>query len=265
MHPLGEHACKQLGYKTASIISLDFAFGWETAGGFARTYEQAGCRVVQEIYVPLDTEDYAPFVQQIRRDSDVVVHVNSGPAGNLFWQTYRDFGFRQPVIGHGAITDEFLLDNREDWHVGARTVFYWSRALDSSENQAFVRAYEEKARKLASQGAEAGYAAAQVLEAALRSAGDRAKDRAALAQAIKQARVTAPRGEISFDGYNQAVMDFYLREVRNVEDDPFGNERVNKANVVVHTFPDVSQFWTVEPDAYLQLPAYEKLKGTWAR
>jgi len=60
-------------------------------------------------------------------------------------------------------------------------------------------------------------------------------------------------------------MDFYLREVRNVEDDPFGNDRVNKANVVVHTFPDVSQFWTVEPDAYLQLPAYEKLKGTWAR
>jgi branched-chain amino acid transport system substrate-binding protein len=263
MHPLGEYVCNELGLETATVVSLDFAFGWETAGGFSRTYEEAGCDVTQEIYVPLETEDYAPFVQQISRNTDVVMHVNSGPAGNLFWQTYRDFGFDQPVVGHGAITDEFLLDTEEDWHVKAQTIFYWSRALDSPGNVEFVEAYEERTGRLVSQGAEAGYAAAQVLEAALEAAGDDATDPAALQEALKGVTVEAPRGELRFDDFNQAVMDFYIREVQEVEEDPLGNAEVNKANVVIETIPDVSQFWTFDPDEYLELPTYDGLKGTW--
>lgn len=264
MHPLGEYTCSELGYRTASIVSLDFAFGWETAGGFARTYEDAGCTVEQEIYVPLETEDYAPFVQQISRDTDVVVHINSGPAGNLFWQTYRDFGYEQPVVGHGAITDEFLLESVEDWQVGAETVFYWSRALDTPENEEFVRAYEERTGKLVSQGAEAGYAAAQTLEAALEAAGDQSNDPQALIEALGDVEVQAPRGQIRFDDHNQAVMDFYLRETQEVDEDPLGNPNITKSNVVVHTFPEVGQFWTFDPEEYLKLPPYAQLKGSWA-
>lgn len=265
MHPLGEYTCEELGYQTASVIVLDFAFGWETAGGFSRTYEEAGCEVTQEIYVPLGTEDYAPFVQQIDRSSDVVMHVNSGPSGNLFWQTYRDFGYEQPVVGHGAITDEFLLATPEDWHLDAQTIFYWSRALDTPENREFVQAFEEAQGKLASQGAEAGYAAAQVLEAAIEAAGDDADDPEALIDALNEVQVTAPRGQLTFDDYGQAVMDFYIRQVEPVEEDPFGNEEVTKANIVVETMPEVSQFWTYGPEEFLSFPPYEELKGTWAQ
>lgn len=264
MHPLGEYACNELGYQTASVISLDFAFGWETAGGFARTYEEAGCEVLNEIYVPLGTEDYAPFVQQIDRSADVVMHVNSGSSGNLFWQTYRDFGFEQPVIGHGAITDEFLLAGEEDWHVGAQTIFYWSRALDTPDNTAFVQAAEEETGQLVSQGTEAGYAAAKVLEAALEEAGENGDDPEALIEAMAGVQVSLPRGELTFDEYGQAVMDFYIRETQAVEEDPFGNDAVNKANVVIDTIPHVSQFWNYEPEEFLELPSYESLKGTWA-
>lgn len=264
MHPLGEYVCNELGYETASLVSLDFAFGWETVGGFARTYEEAGCEVLQEIYVPLGTEDYAPFVQQIDRDAQTVMHVNSGPTGNLFWQTYSDFGYDQPVVGHGAMTDEFLLDIADDWQVGAKTVFYWSRALDTPANEAFVRAFEEANNQLASQGAEAGYAAAMVLEAALEIAGDDGDDAAALNDAIGQVTVDAPRGTISFDDYGQAVMDFYIREVVTVDEDPFGNDRVNKANVVIDTLPEVSQFWTFDPEEFIADTPYADLKGTWA-
>lgn len=264
MHPLGEYACNELGYETASIVSLDFAFGWESAGGFARIYEEAGCEVNQEIYVPLGTEDYAPFVQQIDRGSDVVMAVNSGPSGNLFWQTYRDFGYELPVIGHGAITDEFLLAVEDDWHVGAQTIFYWSRALDTPENTEFVQAYEDRTGQLVSQGAEAGYAAAKVLEAALEEAGENGDDPEQLLEALGNVQVDVPRGELSFDSYGQAVMDFYIREVQQLDSDPLGNEAVNKANVVIETIPDVSQFWEWSPEEYLEMPSYESLKGTWA-
>lgn len=260
MHPLGQYACEDLGYATATIVSLDFAFGWETAGGFARTYEEAGCDVVQEIYVPLGTEDYAPFIQQISRDSDVVMHVNSGPASNLFWQAYRDFGYEQPVIGHGAITDEALLAAEDNNALGALTVMYYSRAAESDLNQSFVAAFEERYDTLVSQGAEAGYAAAMVLEAALEIAGADATDPAALNAALGEVDVEAPRGPLQFDEFGQAVMNFYIRETVEAADDP----SVNKKNEIIHTFPDVSQFWTYSPEEYLEFTPYADLTGTWS-
>src|SRR5690606_27473552 len=70
--PLGEYACSVLGYDTAAVVALDYAFGWESSGGFARTYEDAGCSVVQELYSPLATEDWVPIVQQLDSSADVV-------------------------------------------------------------------------------------------------------------------------------------------------------------------------------------------------
>ena len=260
MHALGEYACSVLGYKTATVVSLDFSFGWETAGGFSRVYEAEGCDVVQEIYVPLGTEDYAPFIQQISRDTDVVMHVNSGPASNLFWQTYRDFGYEQPVVGHGAIVDEALLATDDSSAIGAQTVLYWSRATDSDLGQAFVETYEAKHGKLASQGAEAGYSAAMVLESALQIAGSQAADPEVLNAAFAEVEVTTPRGPIRFDEYGQAVMNFYIRETQAVDDDP----SVNKQNTIIHTYPEVSQFWTTSHTDYLTYDLYTELKGSWA-
>src|SRR5262245_47820992 len=34
MHPFGEYAAKVLGYRKVVIVALDYAFGWEIAGGF---------------------------------------------------------------------------------------------------------------------------------------------------------------------------------------------------------------------------------------
>jgi hypothetical protein len=34
---------------------------------------------------------------------------------------------------------------------------------------------------------------------------------------------------------------------------------------VIETYPKVSQFWRYDPQKYLQLPAYAKLKGTWVK
>ena len=72
MHPFGEYAAKTLGYKKIAIVSLDYAFGWETAGGFHKTFEDNGGQIIQRIWVPLNVQDYAPYLAQIRRDADAV-------------------------------------------------------------------------------------------------------------------------------------------------------------------------------------------------
>src|SRR5213083_3267438 len=59
MHPFGEYAAKVLGYKKVVTIGLDYAFGWETVGGFHKSFEDNGGLVVQKLWVPLNVQDYS--------------------------------------------------------------------------------------------------------------------------------------------------------------------------------------------------------------
>jgi len=72
MHPFGEYAAKVLGYKKVVTISLDYAFGWETTGGFHKAFEDNGGRIIQKIWVPLNIQDYAPYLATVRKDADAV-------------------------------------------------------------------------------------------------------------------------------------------------------------------------------------------------
>ena len=54
MHPFGEYAAKTLGYKKVVTVGLDYAFGWETVGGFHKSFEDNGGQVVQKLWVPLN-------------------------------------------------------------------------------------------------------------------------------------------------------------------------------------------------------------------
>ena len=44
-HAFGEYAYRTLGYRTVATIALDYAFGWESVGGFQRTFEAETAQV----------------------------------------------------------------------------------------------------------------------------------------------------------------------------------------------------------------------------
>src|SRR5262249_57542566 len=84
MHPLGDYAAKTLKYKRVAAIAMDNPFGHEQIGGFQRVFEDAGGRVVQKTWVPLNAMDFAPYLTQVPRDVDAVVQVFvAGPARRL--------------------------------------------------------------------------------------------------------------------------------------------------------------------------------------
>src|SRR5205809_463456 len=72
MHAFGEWVAKNLKHKKIAVVAFDYAFGWESVGGFQRTFEEQGGQIVQKIWVPLSTTDFAPFLAQIKRDADAV-------------------------------------------------------------------------------------------------------------------------------------------------------------------------------------------------
>ena len=52
MHPFGKWVYDNLKYRKIAMIGYDFAFGWEVAAGFHRTFEEAGGQVVQKLWPP---------------------------------------------------------------------------------------------------------------------------------------------------------------------------------------------------------------------
>jgi branched-chain amino acid transport system substrate-binding protein len=253
--PMGEYACETLGYETAVIVALDYAYGWESSGGFARTYEEAGCSIVQELYSPLATEDWAPVVQQIDTGASMVYAAVAGGDANRFVDSYRNFGVEVPLLGVGGLTDEYVLPQMGEAAAGVITGLHYSAALDSPENQEFLTAMEGIGVQPGI-GSDSGWTAAIVLEAALEQLGADAIDPEALREALRTVSVTAPRGPVSFDDLQQGVFSVYVREVQQVDG--------QWVNAPIHTFEDVSQFWTYSQEEYLGFPKLADLKGTWA-
>ena len=65
-HPMGDYAAKDLKLKRAIAIADDFAFGHENVAGFQRAFEDAGGKVVQKIFTPLNAPDYGTYVSQFK-------------------------------------------------------------------------------------------------------------------------------------------------------------------------------------------------------
>jgi branched-chain amino acid transport system substrate-binding protein len=68
---IGEIAYKRLGWRRAAIIMDDYSFGWTSAAGIIADFCAIGGQIVQRVFPPLNTTDYASYVQQLRPPSQV--------------------------------------------------------------------------------------------------------------------------------------------------------------------------------------------------
>ncbi len=58
-HPLADYAYDQ-GYRKIVTIGADYAFGYETIGGFQRQFEARGGKIIKKIWPKLGTKDFGP-------------------------------------------------------------------------------------------------------------------------------------------------------------------------------------------------------------
>jgi len=104
-HPFGKWVYDNLGYRKIAMIGYDFAFGWEVAAGFQRTFEEAGGQVLQKLWPPLGTADFAPYITRLRRDVDAIYAVFSGADALRFAKQLQESGLREklPLIARAAL------------------------------------------------------------------------------------------------------------------------------------------------------------------
>jgi branched-chain amino acid transport system substrate-binding protein len=252
-HPLGQYAATALRYKRVATIANDFAFGWESVGGFQRTFEQAGGRVVAHIWPPLNAPDNSPYLGRIPPNVDAVYAEFAGGDALHFLQQYREFGLagRVPMIGGGTLTDESVLFEEGDLANGVVIALFYSPALNTQANRDFVRAYVRAYGRVPSYYSEAAFTAMRFVIRGLEAVGGHAEQRQAFAAAMRAVVLPdAPRGPVRIDAFGNAIENIYIRRVDSVHGQP--------QNTVVHTYPNVSQFWTFSPQEYLKAPVYSR-------
>jgi branched-chain amino acid transport system substrate-binding protein len=252
-HPMGEYAAKDLKYKRVAIIADDFAFGHEIASGFQRTFEENGGKVVQKLWSPLNVADYGTYIGQIKPDVDAVFAAFAGGNGIKFLKQYSEYGLKGkiPVLGAMTTVDEGILKSMGDEALGVISTGWYTATLPNPENKKFVAAMNRDSHQDPGYYSVGAYGAALMLEQALKDVKGKIEDKAAFMAALRKVQLTNdPRGKITLDALGNPVMNIYVRKV----------ERVNGklANVVLKTYPAVSQFWTYKQSDFLAAPVYTR-------
>ena len=62
---IGEIAYKKLGWRKAAIIMDDYSFGWTSGAGIIADFCAIGGQITKRVFPPLNTTDYASYVQQL--------------------------------------------------------------------------------------------------------------------------------------------------------------------------------------------------------
>jgi branched-chain amino acid transport system substrate-binding protein len=250
-HPFGEYAYKTMGYRRVAVLGVDYPMAWEFVGGFQKTFEEAGGKVVQKIWAPLGITDFTRYIKEIRPDADAVFLMTAVGAADIIARQIKEIGPHLPIIGGGPSYDEATLQAVGDPTLGAVTAFYYSGALDTPANVRFQKAFKEKFGMHPGQYAEAAYVSGMWIKKAIEAINGDVEDRPKFLAALQKVELSdAPRGPLKMDGYGNPIQDIYIRKVAKV-----GGELVNK---VVFRYPKVSQFWKYNPEDFLKQPPYSR-------
>ena len=257
-HPFGEWLYKEKGLRNVTFIGQDYTFGHEKTLGAVETFKQAGGKVAKIIWAPMNTKDYAPLLAGIPEDSDGVVAMVVGGHRIKFFQQWFDFGYDRKfkVFGlHWLQTDalETLDDDRAQGLISQALPY--AQGIDSPENKKFMDLYIKKHKSIPSYGVEMAYTSGLFIKAALDAVGGNVADKEGFLNAIRKAKVKAPRGPMSIDEYSNPVHNVYISEAKKIKYETLG---VVWINVPVKTYENVSQFWTWSADEFLKKGPYKR-------
>ncbi len=161
-HPLGQWACEQ-GYKKIVTIAADYAFGYESAGGFQKAFEDCGGKIIQKIWPPLGTKDFGPYIPTMKQRRRRHLHADGrADVAAIPQAVARRPATRSRSIGGGTSYDEFMLPSMGDEVIGDVSALQYSAALDTPKNAEFVKKYRAKYGKVPSYYSETNYTTAQM-------------------------------------------------------------------------------------------------------
>ena len=255
-HPLGQWACDQ-DYKRIVAIAPDYAFGYEQVGGFQKGFEDCGGKIVQKIWVPLGTKDFGPYIPTIKSDADAMFTVMVGPMSLQFPKQLRAAGNKLPIVGGGTSYDEFALPFMGDEVIGDVSALQYSAALQTPQNEKFVKDYRTRYGKVPSYYSEVNYAAAKWIDLTLATLDGKYSGPTNFIKAMATIKLDAPRGPVELDPATKSpIQNIYIKKVEKKR--MFGYENDELWNTVIKIYPAVGTFWHYDKSKFLAQPVYSR-------
>lgn len=212
---MGEYAFTTLNHKTANVVSSKYGFGVRVSDGFKDGFTSAGGKIIDDLYVPLGTADWLPFLSALPEAETVFSAIPGGDAIK-YVRARADLGLNDtmPLTGVISTVDGVLLPSMGEAAVGAIAVTHYLETMSTPENDRFVQAYKAKYHVAPSGYYEAlGYTIGQLVGEALKlSEGDHEPQK--LIAAIRKVDFVSPQGRFRFaEGKQFPILDFYFAKV----------------------------------------------------
>ncbi|MCB5363659.1 ABC transporter substrate-binding protein [Pusillimonas sp. CC-YST705] len=219
------------GYKKVITAVMDYAPGVDAEKAFDTEFKKLGGEIVDNIRMPMSTNDFSPFAQRIKASGAQAAYIflPGGPPNLGFVNAYNQNGLREAGIEFlgTAEMDEFDLQKFGDAAEGLLTAFHYSAAHDSDANRDFEKAMKAQANDALLNYASVGAYDGMHIIHKMVEATDGKKDGAKAIEAIKGYKWESPRGPASIDPESRHItQNVYLRKVERGADGKLKNTEI---------------------------------------
>lgn len=247
-------AYKVAGWRKVITIGSDYVGGLEVNGSFTRVFCSLGGRVVQELWPPLGTADFAPFITQMDRSADAVIEFTPAADGLRFGRQYIEYGIKLPLMDlYAQVTDESNLAQYGDASLGWYSAIHYTALIDTPANKRFLAAWEKRHHRVPFDNAADGYVGAKAIVEALKVVNGKVEDKDAFMAAMRTLEFDSPKGVVKLDQFQNIVQYQYVRKVEKI-----GSTFVNTP---IKTYPNFTQFGPWTPEEFMKYPDWKAFKG----
>lgn len=217
---LGPYVKKRL--KSSSrvcTISPNTPAGRDAVKGFRESFGASDTRLRPPIWVgdvasPSDTVLHQRIGELMQQHPQAIFCFFAGNSAVRFLRQLYEAGYRKQVYGPGFLTEGGVLNNLTAQEAkGIITALNYSSDLNNRANRMFASAYRKAQNRPPSTYAMASFDAAQVLDKAIRIAGDQLNPRELNLALGRIGQVDSPRGPWQFNQPRTPQQKWYLRRV----------------------------------------------------
>jgi branched-chain amino acid transport system substrate-binding protein len=159
--------------KKWAIVAADIAWGRGSGKLFGEAVRSIGGSITAELYTPANTNDFAPYIEQVKKSgAEGVWVVLAGRDAINFAQQSKQFGLTDAITVAGvSFTTDGTVKTLGAAAKGVYGIINYSSTLDTPENKAFVKAWVAKYKSPPTNFEGETYMGMQVIYQAVKTAG----------------------------------------------------------------------------------------------
>jgi branched-chain amino acid transport system substrate-binding protein len=151
--------------KTYASLAADYVWGRDSSESFAKAVKAQGKEVKLQLYAPLGTKDFSPFIAQLKEAKvDAIWVAETGRDAIAFVKQAQEFGLipQTKLVGHSLILN-FMINATDKALEGTPGTTGYTPDIDNPRNKAFVAAWKAKFNRLPTDNEGQAYNGAQVM------------------------------------------------------------------------------------------------------